>query len=165
MILTILAAAADNDVIGHANDLVFRLPKDFERMKALTMGKPLIMGRKTHESIGRALPGRRNIVITRNTDASFPGCDVAHSLEEAIAMAKDGGAEETILFGGADIYQQSMGIADRIRLTRVHSNPPGDAHFPAIDPKEWKEVAHERHEKDNNHPVAFTFIDYERVKS
>src|SRR5436853_7348435 len=101
MILTIVAAACDNDVIGNHNQLLYKLPKDFERMKAVTMGKPLIMGRKTHESIGRPLPGRQNIVITRDSARVYAGCDVAHSLEEAIAMAERSGAEEAIILGGA----------------------------------------------------------------
>ncbi len=165
MILTIVAAAADNDVIGNANQLLYRLPKDFDRMKNRTKGRPLIMGRKTHESIGRPLPGRRNIVVSRNADRKFFGCEMASSLKEAIEMAEKGGADEAIIFGGADIYRQAMPLADRIVLTRIHASPEGDAFFPEINPFEWKEVFREEHEADASHPVPFTFIDYERVKS
>lgn len=164
MILTIVAAACDNDVIGNHNQLLYKLPKDFERMKTYTMGKPLIMGRKTHESIGRPLPGRQNIVITRDPSASYASCDVVHSLEDAIELAKKSGAEEAIIFGGAEIYRQAMPLVDRIIFTRIHATPEGDVFFPAIDLKEWKEVSRERHEQDAEHPVAFTFIDYERVR-
>lgn len=162
MILSIVAAACENDAIGKDNKLVFRLPKDFDRMKVLTKGKPLIMGRKTHESIGRPLPGRRNIIITRQ-DQSFEGCETAHSLEEAVRMAEEGGAAEAIIFGGAEIYKQSMSMADKIFLTRIHASPEGDSFFPTVDSKEWKEVSRERHEADSEHPVAFSFVDYERI--
>jgi dihydrofolate reductase len=162
MRITLLAAADENNVIGAENALPWKLPLDFQRMKKLTMGKPLIMGRKTHESIGRALPGRRNIVITRKKSAKFPGCDVVHSLEEALALAKKDRKSDAIIFGGAEIYAQALPIADRIELTRVHARFKGDAHFPEFSPEEWELVARERHEADAQHAVPFSFLTYDR---
>lgn len=164
MLISIIAAADENDVIGSGGKLLWDLPDDFKRMKELTMGKPLIMGRKTHASIGRALPGRRNIVITRDPGAKFPGCEVAHSLDRALALAREGGAEEAIVFGGGEIYRQAIGIADRIYLTRVHARLRGDSAFPKIDPAQWAEVRREFHPADARHLFAFTFVDYERVR-
>ncbi len=162
MLLTIVVAACDNNVIGKGNELLYRLPKDFARMKALTMGKPLIMGRKTHESIGRVLPGRRNIVITRHPEKVMKGAEAVSSLEEAIRLAQRGGTEEAIVFGGAQVYAEALPLIQKIHLTRIHAMPDGDAVFPAIDSATWKEVSREDHDVDGEHPVAFTFIDYVR---
>jgi dihydrofolate reductase len=162
MLLTIVVAACDNNVIGKGNELLYRLPKDFARMKALTMGKPLIMGRKTHESIGRVLPGRRNIVITRHPEKVMKGAEAVGSLTEAIDLAEKSGAEEAVIFGGAQIYIQILPFVSKIHLTRIHASPEGDAFFPEIEPTAWKEVFREEHSADNEHPVAFTFIDYVR---
>ncbi|TSC57207.1 MAG: dihydrofolate reductase [Candidatus Peregrinibacteria bacterium Greene0416_19] len=163
MLLSLIVAADEDNVIGSSNKLLWRLPDDQKRMKALTMGKPLIMGRKTHESIGRPLPGRQNIVITRQRDRDFPGCEIASSLEQALALAREGGADESIIFGGGEVYREAMPLADRIYLTRVHATFDGDATFPDIDPAQWKEIRREEHLADARHAHAFTFIDYHRI--
>lgn len=133
---------------------------DMKRMKELTRGHPLIMGRKTHESIGRALPGRRNIVITHQK-MTFPGCEVVASLDEALQSVKN--EPETFIFGGGEIYRQAMNKADRIYLTRVHATVEGDAFFPAIDPAQWREVAREDHPADVENEYQYSFITYERA--
>jgi dihydrofolate reductase len=162
MTITIIVAADEGNVIGGHNQLLWKLPADFRRMKALTMGHPLIMGRKTHESIGRALPGRRNIVVTHKKDATYPGCEVAGSMEEAFRMVKDDPSGEAFIFGGGEIYRLGMARADKIEMTRVHARYEGDATFPEIDPKHWEEVAREDHEADEENPVPFSFITYRR---
>ncbi len=163
MLLSIVVAACDNNVIGKGNELLYRLPKDFARMKALTMGKPLIMGRKTHESIGRVLPGRRNIVITRHPETVMKGAEAAASLTEAINLAEKSGVEEAVIFGGAQVYAEAMPLVGNIHLTRIHASPEGDAVFPSIDSATWEETFREEHQPDAEHPVAFTFIDYKRA--
>ena len=162
--ISLIVAASDNHIIGKGNQLLWKLPKDFERMKKLTMAHPLVMGRKTHESIGRALPGRTNIVITRSEQA-FEGCVVAHSLTEALDVAsRSPGSEEIFIFGGGEVYREAMHTADRIYMTRIHTQAQGDTVFPVIDPKEWKETAREDHSSDQAHPYPFSFITYSRVR-
>lgn len=163
MILTVLAAASENNVIGDHGKIPWKLPRDFARLKELTMGKPIIMGRKTYESIGRPLPGRTNIVITKK-DMDINGCIVVHSLPDAIAYAKENGANEAFIFGGGELYAQSMDMADRIELTRVHGTVQGDAFFPIIHHEKWKEVWREDHAKDAEHSFGFSFIRYEKIR-
>nr|AIA18502.1 Dihydrofolate reductase [uncultured bacterium] len=163
MKLSIIVAADENNVIGGHNTLLWHLPADFKRMKELTMGHPLIMGRKTHESIGRALPGRRNIVITHQA-VMYPGCEVVSSLDEALAAVQDDPPGEVFIFGGGEIYRQAMSKADRIYLTRVHGKFDGDVTFPEISPAQWKEISREDHAADAENPYSFSFITYERKK-
>lgn len=162
MILSIIAAVSENNVIGNKGQLPWRLAADMKRMKELTMGHPLIMGRKTHESIGRALPGRRNIVITHRKDVKFPGCELVSSLQEALAWTKDDPSGEAFIFGGGEIYKQAMEKADKMYLTRVHAMVEGDVFFPEIDPTQWKEVAREDHPADAENQFPHSFITYER---
>lgn len=162
MILSIVVAASDNNVIGHKNNLPWSLPDDFRRMKEVTMGKPLIMGRKTHESIGRVLPGRRNIVITRHPEKVMKGADAVGSLEEAIKLAEQDGVPEAIIFGGGDVYKQALAMTDRVYMTRVHASIEGDTLFPELPPAEWRVTSEERHEIDEKHAVSFTFQTLER---
>ncbi len=164
MTLTIIVAAADNNVIGGGNKLLWNLPADMQHMKKLTMGHPLIMGRKTHESIGRALPGRRNIVITRQ-QAEYPGCEVVASLEEALRAVKHDPSGEVFIFGGGEIYRQTLPETQKIYMTRVHGHFAGDVTFPDISPAEWKETAREDHDADAENPHGYSFITYERIKS
>lgn len=161
MTISIIVAADENNVIGGHNALLWHLPADMRRMKTLTMGHPLIMGRKTHESIGRVLPGRRNIVVTHQK-IDFPGCEVVTSLEEALESVKN--EQEAFIFGGGEIYTQAMPQSDRIYLTRVHGSFDGDVTFPEINPKEWKEISREDHHKDAENPYDYSFITYERVR-
>ncbi|MDO8648527.1 MAG: dihydrofolate reductase [Candidatus Peregrinibacteria bacterium] len=164
MILSLIAAADEGNVIGKDNALLWRLPGDFARMKELTKGHTLIMGRKTHESIGRALPNRRNIVISRQEGIEFPGCEVTSSLEDALALARESGDEEVFIFGGGEVYRQALPLAHRIYLTRVHAHFDGDAFFPELPQKEWLEIQSEPHDADDENPYAHTFLVYERVR-
>ena len=161
--LAIIVAVADNGVIGSGNQLPWRLPDDLKRFKALSLGKPIVMGRKTYDSIGRPLPGRLNIVITRQAGLQIPGCTVVTSVAEAIAAA--GAVEEIVIVGGADIYRQVLPRVQTIHLTRVHATVPGDVYFPALEPGEWRELATEYHPADERHGHAFTFSTLERGAS
>jgi dihydrofolate reductase len=159
--LTIIVAVADNRVIGSGNQLPWRLPDDLKRFKALSLGKPIILGRKTYDSIGRPLPGRLNIVVSRRGDLHIPGCTIVSSVTEAIAAA--GNVDEIVIVGGADIYRQLLPRVQTIHLTRVHANVPGDVYFPELAPGEWREVATEYHPADERHAHAFTFSELQRV--
>lgn len=168
--LTIIVAVADNNVIGSANQLPWRLPDDLKRFKALSLGKPVVMGRKTFDSIGKPLPGRLNIVVSRQPGLQIPGCTVVTSLEQAIATAQPAAddaakspAGEIVIVGGADIYRQALPQVAMIHLTRVHASVPGDVHFPELARNEWREVATEYHPADERHAYAFTFSTLQRV--
>lgn len=160
--ISIIVAVSENNVIGTEGKLPWRLPADLRRFKELTLGHPIIMGRKTYESIGRALPGRRNIVITRDQDFQAAGCEVAHSLEEAIKMSKVPFDSEVFVIGGGQVYREALPRADRIYLTRVHTRVAGDAVFPELEKLEWKIISEEFHQKDEKHEYDFTFKTYER---
>lgn len=139
--LSLIIAVADNGVIGIQNRLPWRAPADLARFKQLTMGKPMIMGRKTFDSLGRVLPGRPHVVITRQQNLQLPEqCHVVHSLDEAISLARSlvDASGEIMVIGGAEIYAQALSVADRVYLTRVHLNPEGDAHFAALDEHQWQ---------------------------
>jgi dihydrofolate reductase len=161
MRISLIVAVADNDVIGSANQLPWRLPDDLKRFKRLSLGKPIVMGRKTFDSIGHPLPGRSNIVVSRQHDLQIADCRVVASLEEAIAAAQ--AAPEVVIVGGADIYRQALPQVATIHLTRVHAQVPGDVHFPKLAANEWREVATEYHPADERHAHAFTFSTLERV--
>jgi dihydrofolate reductase len=152
---------ADNGVIGRDNALPWRLPEDLRRFKALTMGKPILMGRRTFDSIGRPLPGRLNLVLTRAGDWSAAGVAVVHSVEEALARA--GEVAELMVIGGAEVYRLALPHAQRIYLTRVRGRVEGDTCFPAPDPAQWREVASEDHAADERHSHAMTFVTLERA--
>lgn len=158
--ISIIVAVADNNIIGGSNKLLWHLSADLKRFKALTLGHPVIMGRKTYESIGKPLPGRENIIITRNHDFKAPGIIVVRSLEEALKMYS---GIDVFIIGGAEIYAQSMALADRIYLTRIYLAFEGDAFFPMIDEGEWKIDNSEMHEPDEKNPYRFEFIDYVRI--
>mgnify|MGYP001814615012 FL=1 len=160
MKLSLIAAMAENRVIGHENRLPWHLPADLQHFKTITLGKPVLMGRKTWESIGRPLPGRTNIVITRDADYVAEGCVVAHSLEEAVRAA--GEAAEVMVIGGAQLYRQALPLADTLYLTLVHAEIQGDTRFPAWQPGEWRETARSDHEADDRNPHAYSFITLER---
>ena len=154
MTVTLVAAVARNGVIGRAGDLAVRIPEDLRRFKALTMGHTLVMGRKTWDSIGRALPGRRTIVVTRQPDWTAPGAEVAASVDQALALA---GNAEVFLVGGGEIYAQTIDRADALELTEVDAAPDGDTFFPEVDRTAWTEVARESRE-------GFAFVRYERAR-
>ena len=161
MRISIVVAAAENGVIGTGNALPWHLPDDLKRFKVLTMGKPILMGRKTHESIGRPLPGRTNIVISRQRGLTLPGCLVVSSIDEARQAA--GAAEELVVIGGAELYAQALSFVDVIHMTRVHAKVDGDAYFPALAAGAWRERVIATHPADDRHAFGFTFLDLERI--
>lgn len=160
MSVSLIVAMSENRVIGVANDLPWHLPADLKFFKATTLGKPIIMGRKTYDSIGRPLPGRQNIVVTRNADWTADGVDVAADLDAAIALA--GEAPEIMITGGAQIYAQAMDRVDRMYITEVALTLDGDAYFPEFDASDWQEVYREAHAAEGDKP-AFAFVTYDRV--
>jgi dihydrofolate reductase len=160
--LELIVAVAENDAIGRANQLPWRLPADLRHFKALTLGKTVLMGRKTYASIGKALPGRINVVLTRSTDFDPGDCHVAGSLDEARRAA--GTDAELLVIGGAEIYALCMPLATRIHLTLVHAwVADGDTFFNGWREPEWREVSCERHEADADHSAAYSFITLERT--
>ena len=159
--LSIIVAVADNGVIGSGNQLPWRLPDDLKRFKALSLGKPIVMGRKTFDSIGRPLPGRLNIVISRQPGLAIPGCRVVTSIDDALVAAQP--APEIVIVGGADIYRQILPRVQTIHLTRVHASVEGDVLFPELQSHEWREVAKEYHPADERHAHGFTFSTLERI--
>jgi len=164
--LSLIVAMAQNRVIGVNNNLPWYLPNDLKYFKAATMGKPVIMGRKTHQSIGKPLPGRTNIVVTRDPDFQADGCKVVLSLPDAIEMAESicliEGAEEVIVMGGAQIYEQALAAADRLYLTEVHAEVSGDAFFPDFERCEWQEVGREDYKAEGPNPYDYSFLVLER---
>ena len=152
--VTLIAALGRNRVIGRDGDLPWHLPEDLKRFKATTLGHPLVMGRRTFDSIGRPLPGRRSIVITRNPDWRHPGVESAHSLAEALALA--GPADEVYVIGGGTIYAEAMPFAHRLLLTEVDDEPEGDTWFPPWSPSEWRETSREPRD-------GFAFVSLERA--
>ena len=165
--VVLFAAVADNGVIGNDNALPFRQSSDLKRFKSLTIGKPVLMGRKTYRSIGKPLPGRTNIVVSRNDDFAAPGVVVAGSLDAALATARGDalrrGVDEVVVIGGTDIFQQSMALADRIEITHVHTRPAGDTHFPPIDTVHWREAARSEHPAGPKDEAAFSYVTYVRA--
>jgi dihydrofolate reductase len=161
MKLSIIVAMAANAVIGKDNGLPWRLRADLARFKRLTMGHHLLMGRKTWESIGRPLPGRTMVVITRRDGVSAAGIRIAESIEEALEIARGAGETEAFVAGGAEIYRQMLDRADRLYLTRIHAEIEGDTFFPEIDWSRWREVKREDRDPDDRNPLPFSFIDYE----
>ena len=159
--ITIIAAAASNDALGKDNKLIWHLSKDLQHFKTLTNGHAVIMGRKTFESMPRALPNRTNIVITRQSDYLAENITVTSSLSEALTIAKDD--PRPFIIGGGEIYKEAMSIADEIELTRVHADFEADTFFPEINSHQWKEVWREDHAADEKHAHAFTFIRYQKI--
>lgn len=162
--IALVAALARNRVIGRQNALPWRLPADLRRFKALTLGHPVVMGRKTHESIlaalGRPLPGRLNIVVTRSADYAAAGCIVAASVEAAFAAAAP--ADEIYVIGGAEIYRAALPHAHQLHLTEIDADFPGDAWFPELPPGVWREVSREGHPPGDEFAHRYAFVVYER---
>lgn len=169
MRLSMAFAMAQNRVIGKDNALPWHLPKDLQYFKKITLGKPIIMGRKTFDSIGRPLPGRPNIVITRNTDWSHEGVQVVHSVDEAIALgselANQKDVEELMVIGGSQIYTELLNRADRLYMTQVHSEVEGDDYFPAFSLDEWQKYSEEHHSADESNPYDYSFLVLDRRES
>ncbi len=161
MEISLIVAMDRGRVIGKDNGLPWRLPADLRHFKRNTVGKAIVMGRKTWESIGRPLPRRHNIIVTSNTDYVAEGCTVVHSFEQAIAAASD--AEEVVVIGGATLYREALPLASRIYLTEVHARVEGDTFFPEVDWEGWKEVQRESRAADEKNPLAMDFVLLERV--
>lgn len=164
--LVLIAAVARNGVIGRDNGLIWRLKSDMKHFRVMTLGKPVLMGRKTYESIGKPLPGRQTIVLTRRTGLRINGVHVAHNLDQALSMAGQAaqmmGTGEVMVAGGAEIYAETLPLAVRLEVTEVDLEPKGDAYFPAIDPKVWREVRREQHAAGPDDEAAFAFVTYQR---
>lgn len=157
--ISIISAMARNRVIGIENRLPWHLPEDLRHFKALTLGHHIIMGRKTYESIGRPLPGRITVIVTRDPGYRVEGCITAHSVQEAIAACGDD--VEVFFVGGAELYGQVLALADRLHLTEIQADFEGDAHFPDFDRSQWREVARERHRSEGG--LDYHFVTYERA--
>lgn len=161
--ISLIVAADENGVIGHQGSLPWKLPADMKFFRETTKGHPVIMGRKTYVSIGRPLPGRQNVVVTRQEDFEAPGCKVVNSLVDAIGVASMAdGNEEIFIIGGGELYREVLPSADRVYLTRVHASVEGDTTFPPLDEKVWKEVEAKEYPADEENPQSMTFLTYER---
>ncbi len=162
MKLSIIVAMDANRVIGHENRLPWHLPADLKHFRKITLGKPILMGRKTWQSIGRPLPGRINIVITRDTNYQAEGCSVVHSIDEALRAAR--GHDEVMVIGGAQLYSQVLPATDTLYITQVEGKFPGDTFFPELNPLDWREVERSTHAPDEKNAHACSFIRLERVR-
>lgn len=162
MTISAIVAYADNYVIGKDNDIPWYLPEDLKWFKKNTLNHTIIMGRKCFESIGRPLPKRNNIIVTRDMFFLSNGCYIAHSIEEAIQMAQDFGETETFIIGGGEIYKQAIDYYDKIYLTRVKATIEGDVYFPALNLEHWQLTYEEHHQKDEKNPYDYSFMIYER---
>ncbi|HLS94959.1 dihydrofolate reductase [Sphingobacterium allocomposti] len=159
--ITIIVAASENNAIGKNNQMLWHLPDDFKYFKQQTIGHSVIMGRKTYESIGKPLPERRNIVVTRDQEWTAGDVDVANSISEILTYCRD--EREIFIIGGADIYKQTLPLAQKVLLTRVHTQIDGDAYFPELAADTWKLVDKKEHPKDERHAYDFTFEVWERT--
>lgn len=161
--VALVVAVAENGIIGQHGQLPWgRMPADLRHFKQLTLGHPVIMGRKTFDSIGKALPGRPNVVVTRQSDWSAPGCETAASVPEAIKHAQELGAETVCIIGGGEIYRIALPTVEVVYLTEIHHAFEGDASFPALSPTDWREETRERHEADAQHAYAYSFVTLRR---
>jgi len=170
MQVVIIAAVADNGVIGQGGTMPWRLKSDMQHFRALTMGKPVVMGRKTYESLQvKPLPRRTNIVVTRDANFTAPGVLVAPSLDAALQAARGDalrrGGEAIMVLGGAEIYARAMPLAERLEITQIHMQPEGDSFFPAIDPEIWREAAREPHPAGPDDDAAYDFVSYLKVNA
>jgi len=160
---SLVVAVASNGVIGRDNQLPWKLPDDMAYFKRVTMGHPVVMGRRTYESIGKPLPGRLNIVVTHNRDFEAPGCTVVGSLDDAWKAAGD--ADEVSVIGGTTLFGETLPIADRIHLTEVLAAVPGDTFFPAFDRSQWRESEVSRHAADDRHAYPFRIVVLDRLRA
>ena len=158
--LAIIVAMAQNRTIGINNTLPWRIPEDLKHFKALTMGHHMVMGRKTFDSIGKPLPGRTTVVVTRDCNLKIEGCIMAHSLNEAIVACA--GDEQIFVVGGAELYQQAMPLVDTLYITEIRQDVGGDAHFPDFNRDEWLEVSREIHHQETPQSLAYHFVTYQR---
>lgn len=162
MKIAIIVATDEQGLIGKENDLPWKLSADLQYFRRVTMGKPLIMGRNTHESIGRVLPGRKNIIVTKNKAYQVEDCTVVHSINDALVACDQ--VEEVMVMGGASLYEQLLPTADKLYLTQVHASLAGDTWFPAWNKNEWSEISREDYLADEKNDYAYSFIIYEKIK-
>lgn len=158
MIISLVAAAGNNNVIGFNNQLPWKMPADMKFFMKLTMGHPVIMGRKTFDSTGKPLKDRRNIIISRDKNLTLSGCEVAHSMKEALELVKE--EKEVFIIGGEEIYRQSMHLANKIYLTRIYGDFQGDSFFPEINEHQWVLTSNKMNMADERNPYAFAFLEY-----
>ncbi len=161
MNLSIIVAKSINDIIGNKNQLIWHLPADLKHFKEITTGNAIIMGRKTYESIGRPLPNRKNIIISRNKNLKIEGCVVVNSLSEALGLVKN--EEQAFIIGGANIYEQSINDVNTLYVTEVHQEYEGDAKFPQINKHSWKEIKRVDHKADEKNAIPYSFVTYKRI--
>lgn len=159
--ITLIVAAAENNAIGKNNQMLWHLPDDFKYFKQQTVDHSIVMGRKTYESIGKPLPQRRNIVLTRDLNWMAQDVDVANSLDEVLTYCRD--EREIFIIGGGNIYKQALPLAHKVLLTRVHTRLDGDAYFPELPTSEWKKISENEHPQDERHAHPFTFEVWERT--
>lgn len=162
-VLSAIAAAGENRVIGKDNKMPWHLPADLKHFKTLTSGHPVLMGRKTYESIGKPLPNRTNIIMTRDMNYSAPDCIIVTSVETAVSMASELDMDEIFVIGGAEVYRQLLPQIQRVYLTEIHHQFEGDAYFPELNTQEWKEVSRERHAADEKNQYEYSFVVLERI--
>lgn len=158
-----VVAISRNRVIGKDNQLIWHLPADLKHYKNITMGHHMIMGRKTFESIGRLLPGRTSVIITRDKAYTFPGAVVVHSIDEALEAARKAGDSEACIVGGGEIFKQAMSITDKIYLTIIHHDFDGDTFYPELDEKQWMLTKREDFEPDEKNKYSYSFCEYEKA--
>lgn len=158
--LSIIAAMDQNRLIGTQNTLPWHMPADLAFFKKTTLGKPILMGRKTYQSIGRPLPGRRNIIITRNPDFEAEGCECCSSVEQALQLIDD--APEAMLIGGASLYEQTLDLAEKLYITEIHHQFEGDAWFPHFSAEDWQQEWKEDHQADDKNRFDYSFVKYSR---
>jgi dihydrofolate reductase len=163
MIISLIAAMGKGRVIGIENRLPWRLPADMKHFRALTMGRPILMGRKTFDSIGKALPGRTNIVVSQDADFRPAGVAVSRSIAEALSTVSE--AEEVMVIGGASFYAQLLPLAQRLYITEIHHDFAGDAFFPEWNASEWREIERDDHAEDGDNPYPYSFVTLERRKA
>jgi dihydrofolate reductase len=163
MNISIIVAVSNGWVIGNKKSLPWYLPADLKHFKEITMGHYIIMGQNTHESIGKPLPGRFNIILSLDPKYKSKGCVIAHSLKEALNFAKNAGEKEVFVIGGASVYKQAISIANIIYLTKIHHNFKGDVFFPEIDFSKWKQISCEKHDYNEKNPYAYEFLVYEKI--
>ena len=162
-LVSAIVATDERGGIGLGGRLPWHLPNDLKRFKALTMGKPIVMGRRTFDSIGRALPGRQNVVVSRRPDLVIDGCSVVPSFAAALSAAAD--APEVCVIGGAEIYRLALPVTRLVHLTKVHATVEADTFFPALDAADWKEIAREDHPADERHAYGYSFVTLRRARS
>jgi len=162
-LVSAIVATDERGGIGLGGRLPWHLPNDLKRFKALTMGKPIVMGRRTFDSIGRALPGRQNVVVSRRPDLVIDGCSVVPSFAAALSAAAD--APEVCVIGGAEIYRLALPVTRLVHLTKVHATVEADTFFPVLDAAEWEEIAREDHPADERHAYGYSFVTLQRARS